>query len=91
MTSIQKIIEEQEKRFREEYKNFYRGILSDEVLEKGNPWFESFLRSSQLTLIQKVVEECESMKKVPTSRFASMDKNYNLALQKVVEYLKEIR
>ena len=37
----QKTIEE----FRNEYKKAYKGILSDEILDKGNEWFENFVSS----------------------------------------------
>ena len=40
-TNITEILEE----FRKEYRKAYKGILPDEVLEKGNPWFENFLKS----------------------------------------------
>lgn len=42
MTPIQKAIEE----FRAEYRKAYAGILPDEVLEKGNVWFEERLQSA---------------------------------------------
>jgi hypothetical protein len=33
-------------KFKEEYRRAYKGILSDEVLEKGNEWFENELRQA---------------------------------------------
>src|SRR3990167_2370857 len=65
MTTIEKIIGE----FQEDYKKTYKNMLSDELLENGNQWFESFLRQSLLSIrqatIEEVREEIENLKTEP--------------------------
>lgn len=46
------------KELRKEYKEAYKGILPDEVLAKGNSWFESFLRSEIEALIDEIHCAC---------------------------------
>lgn len=39
-------------KFRKEYHIAYDGILPPEVVEKGNPWFENYLHSFALSLLE---------------------------------------
>ena len=39
-------MKEFDERFREEYRKVYSGFLPDEIIDKGNPWFESLLSSA---------------------------------------------
>lgn len=48
-TKLEQLME----RFDEEYRKVYSGTLSEEVLKKGNPWFEQFLH----TAIEEVVRD----------------------------------
>jgi hypothetical protein len=50
-------IEEAIQNFRKEYKEAYNGILSYEVLEQGNPWFENKLRELAKSLRSQIIEE----------------------------------
>lgn len=43
MTTPQSVAEKILADFREEYTAYYRGILPEDILEKGNPWFEQRL------------------------------------------------
>ena len=54
--TYQETLEAGLKHFREEYKNAYTGILSDELLE-SNEWFESFLTSFAEKIKGSVVAE----------------------------------
>lgn len=47
-------ISEIEKRFAEKYKQAYKNILPDDVLEQGNSWFVDFLRSEISALLDKL-------------------------------------
>lgn len=44
MNNLQTILEQ----FQKDYEEAYDGILSKEVLEKGNPWFEERLKQAYL-------------------------------------------
>lgn len=43
---IEQYKEQRLKEFREELIKAYKGILQEEILKKGNSWFESFLLES---------------------------------------------
>ena len=40
--------------FRKEYKKAYKGILSDEILDQGNKWFEYFIEQTLAKEREKV-------------------------------------
>ena len=42
----EEVLKEFDERFREEYRKVYSGFLPDEIIDKGNPWFESLLSSA---------------------------------------------
>ena len=51
-TTLSSILSE----FREELKKTYKGILPDKILEKGNPWFENFLKEKITGLLEGLRE-----------------------------------
>lgn len=50
------IVEEWKEKFRKELKLAYKGILSDEVLENSNPWFEQFIEDLALASAKGAAE-----------------------------------
>lgn len=38
--------------FRKEYCKYYQGILSDELVDKGNPWFENFIKTEFTSVLE---------------------------------------
>ena len=56
MIDVHTLIAEEIEKFRKEYRKAYAGILPDEVLEKGNPWFENFLTEFALSISKKTAE-----------------------------------
>lgn len=46
-------------KFRKEYKEAYKGILPDEILDKGNEWLEDFLRQALESQLWDKCGECK--------------------------------
>ncbi len=89
-------IKEELEVFREEYRKAYKGIFSDEVLEKSNPWFEEFLRSSHLRLLERV--EKGLMKKFDDMelngvKFTENDnwRNYKFVRNNIRDFINELK
>ena len=90
------------KMFKEEYKKAYKDILSEDVLNKGNEWFESFLTSRHFAYQNLLVERIEGMKKeedwnkietddyYASSKIKIADKYriYNKALSDIIALIK---
>lgn len=77
------IVEEKEgmiKRFRKEYATYYDGILNKEMLDEGNPWFESFVLSEIDKALaeqrERIVKEIEKIK-LPSKVYRT-DDNKNI-------------
>jgi hypothetical protein len=87
---INEIIE----KFREEYKKAYKGILLDEILANGNPWFENFIHQSAIDLYTREIAfvegcKCEAPKGISREFAYGPDwyEGYNDAIKEVVEHL----
>ena len=101
MTPIQKIIEENEKRFFEELAEKLEKLFPKGECKERSPALvlnaeaNVLFRSSQLILIQKVVEEVEGMKNKNPNKYSDgieMQPETSVwedALQNVIDYLKE--
>ena len=50
-------------KFRDAYRQEYNGILSDEVIDKGNKWFEDFI-SQAIAERDKMWLECVPMESI---------------------------
>lgn len=49
--------------FRKELKEQYKGILPDEILDKGNPWFEAFISRVERETLRRAAERVRGMKR----------------------------
>ena len=57
------------KKFREEYRKAYKGIFSDEILEKGNEWFESFLQSKITIMFEEIEKKVDLLSGYGDNKF----------------------
>ena len=91
--TLQKIIEENEKEFEKEFQHskFCRENKVGAPCNCDYDDFKSFLLSSQTTFIKGLIEEVEGMKSKDgggEDYDEVENKDYNQALQKVIDYLK---
>ena len=74
------------KEFKKEYKKAYKGILTNKILNQGNPWFETFIIKALKEQKQEIVEKIEKMEKTnPKSYNMDSNRGYNQALKDIIK------
>ena len=91
--TISELYQYEVERFEEEHVKAYKSILSEEILQNGNPWFNAFLRQTCLNICDQEIEKLEGEKKKILQQGEGIDEHYlrmgfNLALQQEIEYWK---
>ena len=88
--TISELYKNEVKRFEEEYIKAYKGILSEEILQNGNPWFNAFLRQTYLNICDQEIERLEWMKsyKHICESAEGVECEYQTALQQDIDYWK---
>ena len=84
--NLQTILKDSEKEFQSEYEIAYKGIMSEEILRKGNSWFINFLHSHTQKVLEAVLEEIDGLN--VEEQGTKVGDGYNTALRDSREKIK---
>lgn len=92
MTTISELYKQEVERFEEEYIKAYTGILSKEILQNGNPWFNASLRQTYLNICDLRIKELKGEKRRIDADLGDKDflmQGFNYAKQQDINYWKK--